>query len=93
MPPAACSRQNSKDLTWVGVFARSARLSAWSASVIVSIGNHLLFAFFSVKPFFSLDLLTFEVCHLGNLLTNIGTNVSPCKTPAIMLKSVSPSGE
>ena len=45
MPPAACSRLYSRDLACTGVFARSARSSAYSTYVIVSVGYHLFLAF------------------------------------------------
>ena len=48
---AACIRLCSRDLAWVGAFARSAMSSALSASVIVCAGYYLLLAFLSVKPY------------------------------------------
>ena len=50
--PAACSRLCRLHLASVGVFARSTRSSAWSASVIVSAGYHLLLAFWGHKAIF-----------------------------------------
>ena len=52
MPLTAFSRLCSGDSVWVGVFARSARSSVLSTSVIVSLGYHLLLGFFYVKLFF-----------------------------------------
>ena len=60
MPPTAWSRLFSRDLAWVGVFARSAISSVYIVSVIVCGGYRLLLAFFSVKLFSlirSIDLL------------------------------------
>ena len=57
-----------QELAWPGVFARSARSYASSASVIFSVRYHLLLLSFNVKQFFLLDLSTFRVCSLGRLL-------------------------
>ena len=58
MPPAACSRLNSRDLAKIGVFAKSVTSSMLSTSAIdvgyhlwdmmwdISVGYHLLLAFF-----------------------------------------------
>ena len=46
MPPAACSRQCSRESARVGVFARSAMSSSLSASVIVCVSYRLIRLFF-----------------------------------------------
>ena len=47
MAPAAGSRLCSRDSAWAGVFARSARSSALTVSVIISTGYYLLLTFFA----------------------------------------------
>ena len=49
MPPAACSILYCRDLTWVGVFVRSAISSALSVSVIFSVGYRPRLVFFNGK--------------------------------------------
>ena len=52
LPLAACSRLYSRDLAWLGVFAKNAMLSVQFASVIVSAGYHVLPAFLQCKAIF-----------------------------------------
>ena len=70
MTPATNSRLYCTDSVWEGIFARSARSSAQSVSVIVSAWYCLFFIFLNVKPFF-LDLWTFVRGNLGRLQTCI----------------------
>ena len=61
MPPAACSTRYNKDLTWTGVFAKSARSSVYSALILILAGYLLLFTFLISSHFlFLLYLCMFK---------------------------------
>ena len=48
----------------------------------------------SIKPLSFIKSITVQSLSFRQIINKYGTNVSPCKTPATMLKkSVSPSGE
>ena len=92
MPATARSRPCSKVSAWAGVFARSVLLSAWSASVIVCAEYLLLLSFASLKPFYFIKSIDVLSTYSRQIINRYGANVSPCSTPATMLKlSVSPS--
>ena len=95
MPLASCSRLCSRDLAWAGVFARDTKSFQKSTSVLVSGGYCRLFAFFfSVKTFSFIRSIDVPSTSFTQIINKYSANVSPCKTPATMLKMlVLPSGE
>ena len=86
---AACSGLCSWDSDCVGGFARS----AMSVSVIISVGYRLLFAFFSVKPYFFHSIYQYSKFVVYTDYDQIwGSCIPSQNTSNNVKKSVSPSG-
>ena len=62
-------------------------------SVIVSAVYRLLLVFLSVKPFSFICSIDVWSMYFMQIINKCVANVSPCKTPVIMSKSMSPFGE
>ena len=62
--------------------------------VIICAGYCLLLTFCSVKPFSFIRSIVVRSTSSRHIMNRYGANVSPCRTPATILKkSLSPSGE
>ena len=77
---------SNNQLAWAGIFARSARSSSKSVSVIISAGYRLLLAFFNVKPFSFIRLIDVRSTKSRLVINKFGVHLSPCKTSTTMSK-------
>ena len=87
MPAAAHSRLCCRVLAWAGEFTRSAMSLMQYASVCA---GYLLLLFVSLKALsfiLSTDILSMSS---RQMIKRYGANVSPCSTPATMLKCLHP---